>query len=159
MIKKIAKFLTGKRITDRLFLKFPVWTNFNKNLTRLYPFLLVGGSIAYHRFRKNPLDKEKVVDLTLPRQNMFACQECIRHFFSILREGSGMVCLALSEKELNNKDMNLLPFHYTIFRDYLYPDRNHNRRKVTYPLLFQPLWTLECLGIAIPECIKYVKGG
>lgn len=154
VIRKIAKLMFGGRITDKLFLKFPCWANFNKNLSRLYPFLVVGGSEAYRAFRQKPLDKQKVVDLTLPRQTIFACTECIRSFFSILREGSGAVCLAVTECEIRNESKELLPLHYAVFRDFLHPGTNNNRRKVRYPLLFQPLWILECLGINLCRARK-----
>lgn len=149
--------MLGRKIVDRLFAKFPVWTNFNKNLSRLYPFLLVGGSKAYRTFKSKPLDADKVVDLTLPQQNIFCCYECIRHFFSILREGSGVVCLAISESELHNDNKDLLPFHYKVFKSSLYPDKSHNSRKVNYPLLFQPLWILECVGF--PAMLTKYNGG
>lgn len=147
MIRKIAKLLLGRKITERLALKFPCWNTFNINLSRLYPFMVVGGSAAYSTFLRKPLDKEKVVDITLPQQNVYACNECIRSFFSILKEGAGTVCLAMTEQELSDNSQTLLPLHYEVLREYLYPDTNHNRRKSKYPLLFQPLWTLECLGI------------
>ena len=161
MIRKIAKLLLGRKITERLALKFPCWRTFNINLSRLYPFMVVGGSAAYSTFLRKPLDKGKVVDITLPRQNVYACNECIRSFFSILKEGAGTVCLAMNEQELSDNSQTLLPLHYEVLRDYLYPDTNHNRRKSKYPLLFQPLWTLECLGIPMsrPRRKQILTGG
>lgn len=142
-------------------MKFPCWNTFNVNLSRLYPFMVVGGSAAYKALMRKPLDGEKVVDLTLPRQTAYACNECIRSFFSILKEGAGTICLAVTERELADDSKTLLPIHYEVFRDYLYPDTNHNRRKAKYPLLFQPLWTLECLGLATsrPKKQTNVNGG
>lgn len=144
------------KIIKQLQSRFPNWENFNNNLIRNYPCLVVGGTSAYIKMRNVDYLESQVLNLTIPSQNLYMCKEVVRHFFSITKVG-GRIILMLSQSELESKLSNEpLPFHFTVLHHWLYPRRRKTDLKMRFPFLIQPVWTLRCMGYKFPQ--RFVCG-
>lgn len=69
--------------------------------------------------------------------------------------GGGKIYVLLKQKELEAKvTKKALPFHYLVLHHWLYPNSRSNKLKMRFHVVFQPIWTLKCIGVKIPECSK-----
>jgi len=129
--------------------RYPNWKGFNKNLTRNYDILVVGGTDAYIRLLKTAYNPQKVLNLTLPDQSWWMSYECILHFFSIVKNGGRIIFVTSDTDNTSLDKSSALSFHHTILRSWYYPISKGIRRKVRLSWLFNPIWMLKCQGFNI----------